>query len=313
VTAQAGSRANVVRLNPQVRVIHFSGYDWWVKSSPARVGPGPNYFSDSTNHVWVDAQGRLHLRISQVSTNWSCAEVVATRTFGYGSYRFELASSVNDLDPNAVLGLFTWSDDPDDAHREIDIEGSRWGNAADVNNAQYVVQPWDMASHLLRYAVPAGQTNSTHLFTWETNRVVFQSMRGSYSPNPSPTQLIRQWTYTRAVPQTGDENVRINLWLYSGRPPTDRQEVECVISSFQFVPLGPAQPAVLTHPNRVQDGSFRFELNGQFDRRYQVEVSNDLLDWHILTTLLATNRLMDFLDPYSAGSERWFYRAVTVP
>ena len=45
------------------------------------------------------------------------------------------------LDARAVLGLFTWNDDAPYTHREIDIELSRWDNASDANNAQYVVQP----------------------------------------------------------------------------------------------------------------------------------------------------------------------------
>ena len=104
VTAQAIASATVERVDPDVRWISFSGYDWWVKTSPGLVGPGPNYFSDSTNNVWLDAQGRLHLRITNRSNLWECAEVVTRRTFGYGSYRFELNSVVNNINPSVVLG-----------------------------------------------------------------------------------------------------------------------------------------------------------------------------------------------------------------
>ena len=75
VTAQAIASATVERVDPSVRWISFSGYDWWVKTSFGLVGPGPNYFSDSTNNVWLDAQGRLHLRITNRSNQWQCAEV----------------------------------------------------------------------------------------------------------------------------------------------------------------------------------------------------------------------------------------------
>ena len=120
------------------------------------------------------------------------------------------------------------------------------GNPADPNNAQYVVEPYNLSGHLARLAVPAGQTNSTLLFTWETNRVGFQSQRGSFSPNPVPANVISNWNYTLTVPPTGDENVHLNLWLSNGAPPTGNQEVEVVIASFQFVPLGAPQPAWLT-------------------------------------------------------------------
>ena len=76
VTAQAMASATAERVDPNLRWISFSGYDWWVKTSSGLVGPGPNYFSDSTNNVWLDAQGRLHLRITNRSNQWQCAELV---------------------------------------------------------------------------------------------------------------------------------------------------------------------------------------------------------------------------------------------
>src|SRR5436305_806293 len=64
------------------RTISFSGYTWAVKASTGRVGPGPNYFSDSTNNVWVDTQGRLHLKITKVGGRWNCAEVINQQSLG---------------------------------------------------------------------------------------------------------------------------------------------------------------------------------------------------------------------------------------
>jgi hypothetical protein len=311
VTAQALASATVERFDPLVGRVRFSDYDWWIKSSPGQVGPGPNYFSDSTNNVWVDALGQLHLRITNRSNQWQCAEIVSQRTFGYGSYRFELAFNVNSLNLNAVLGLFTWSDDPAYAHREIDVECSRWGNAADANNSQFVVQPWDIAGHLVRYAVPAGQTNSTHSFTWATNRIAFQSQRGTYSPAPVPSDVISNWTYQLTVPQSGDENVRLNLWLINGNPPAGNVEVEAVIKSFQFVPPGAPKPPVLTNASHLPAGSFRCSLVGEIDRRYELQGTTNLLTWTVLSTVLATNSVIEFVDS-NAGDVR-FFRAVALP
>lgn len=296
-----------------LRWVRFSGYDWWVKSSAGLAGPGPNYFSDSTNNVWVDAQGQLHLKITYRSGQWQCAEVVSNRSFGYGSYRFALASSVGYLDANAVLGLFTWSDNAADAHREIDVECSRWGNASDSNNAQFVVQPYDATGHLVRFAVPPSQTNATHCFTWETNRLTFQSQRGSYAPNPDPGAVLRSWTYTLGAPPSGDENVRLNLWLFRGAAPAGNQEVEVILPSFQFVPLGPPRPAVLTNFSRLPGGQVQFEILGQKDRRYQVQAATDQAGWQPLASLLATNAWVPFLDASLTASRQRFFRALTLP
>ncbi|MDB6064513.1 MAG: hypothetical protein JWR26_721 [Pedosphaera sp.] len=312
VYAQAAASAVVTREYPGPRWVNFSGYDWWVKTSTNQVGPGPNYFSDSTNNVWVDGQGWLHLRLTNRSNQWQCAELVSARTFGYGSYRFELNSVVNNLDPHVTLGLFTWSDDPAYTYREIDVECSRWSVAADTNNSQFVVQPYNLPGQWVRYQVPPNVTNSTHLFTWETNRISFQSMERSYSPGP--VWLLSSYVFTNApnVPQTGDENVRMNLWLNNG-PPTDNQEVEVVVKSFQFVPLGPPQAAIISQVNMLANGQFQFALLGEPDRRYQVQSSANLISWQDLGTILATNSSMTFVDTNSSVSGRRFYRTVTLP
>ncbi len=303
----------MTRANPSATWLSFSGYQWWLKSSAGLVGPGPNYFSASSNNVWVDAIGQLHLRITNRTNRWECAEIVSARTFGYGSYRFELNSPVNRLNPNVVLGLFTWSDDPAYAHRELDVECSRWANLNDPNNSQFVVQPYNLPGHLVRFAVPATVTNVTACFTWETNRVTFQCLRGSYNPNPSPADIISTWTYSLDVPSSGDENVRINLWLFNGQPPSDNQEPEFIIKNFRFVPDGVALPPRLTAPAFSQNGQAQFRIWSTPDRWLQIEASADLINWQPQATLLASNTFTDVVDSSSPTNKQRFYRAIALP
>ena len=213
------------------RTIQFSGYTWQVKRSTGKVGPGPNQFSDAANSVWVDAQGRLHLKIQKAKGKWTCAEVISNNSFGYGTYRWYVDSRVDALDPWAVLGLFTWNDDAAFNHREIDVEMSRWGAAAN-QNAQYVVQPYDVAGNTVRFSQPA-VAQSTHSFSWTPSSVFAQSLRG-LTATPDGTNLIHQWTFSSGIPQAGGENARMNLWLFRGHAPAAAQEV--VISKFEFVP-----------------------------------------------------------------------------
>ncbi len=207
--------------------LSFSGYSWEAKTSPGLVGPGPNVFSDSPRTSGVDAQGQLHLCITHRDGQWRSAEVVLDRSLGYGTYRFTVASPVGDLDPNVVLGLFTWSDDPAYNHREIDIEFARWGNATDPTNAQYVVQPYDRRGNLARFTQPA-VAPTEHAFTWSSKQVRFSSTTAT-------GQTIASWSYTgRSVPKPGDERTRINLWLAGGAPPANGAEVEVGLSRFSF-------------------------------------------------------------------------------
>ncbi|MGK2849594.1 MAG: glycoside hydrolase family 16 protein [Candidatus Limnocylindrales bacterium] len=209
--------------------VTWSGESWAIKTSRSPVGPGPNVFAKS--NVSVDAQGRLHLRIAKDAAGaWTTAEIIGPRTYGYGTYTFTIESAVDDLDPNVVLGLFTWSDRARYAHREIDIEFARWGDAADPTNAQFVVQPHDIATHLHRFTQPAG-TPTTHRFSWRPGRIDWESRDAAGT-------IVAAFTYTGSdVPPSGDERVRLNLWLFNGASPTDGQPVEVVIRSFTFTPL----------------------------------------------------------------------------
>jgi len=231
VTTAAASERNVV----------FSGYEWGVKSSDAPVGPGPNLFSNSRKNVWTDSQGRLHLRIIRQKNQWYCSEAVLANSLGYGTYRFYIDRRLDNLPPSAVLGLFTWSDAAEQAHREIDIEFSRWGDANN-QSAQYVIQPYDTPGNMTRFDMPARLKTSTHSFLWEPGRVSFLSLKGRKIQDYTVADKIFEWTTSQGIPQPGDETARINLWLFDanrdgvGDPPSNRRNIEVVIRKFEFIP-----------------------------------------------------------------------------
>jgi hypothetical protein len=209
--------------------VTWNGASWQVKSSTAAVGPGPNYFSKS--NVSVDASGFLHLTIQQDASNrWTTAEVIGPTSYGYGTYSFTVATRLDQFDPNVVLGLFTWSDRALYANRELDVEVAKWGNAADPTNAQFVVQPYDKAGHLVRYAT--GSTVRTlQRFEWRAGKVTFTSIRLDTGAT------VASSTYTGSdVPKPGDERVRLNLWLFGGAAPTNGLPTEVVVESFAFAP-----------------------------------------------------------------------------
>jgi hypothetical protein len=215
------------------KAISFSGHAWWVKGSAVPVGPGPNYFSDSAENVWVDSLGQLHLKMTQRNGRWHCSEVVLKNSLGYGRYVFQITGKVGRLDPNVVLGLFTWDNASAEFHREIDIEFARWGVATDPN-AQYVVQPWDRPGNRQRWMIPTALDFSTHGFIWRPDSIAFLSAKGHQTAAP-PDSIIYSWNYKGPnIPTHGNENARINLWLFNGQAPTDTAEVEVIIKKFIY-------------------------------------------------------------------------------
>ncbi len=217
------------------RVLSFSGRSWTVKASAGPVGPGPNYFADTSDDVWVDGNGYLHLRIMFTDGVWHSSEVVGDDVLGYGTYTFTLGSRVDQLDINTVVGLFTWDTSaPEFNYREIDIEFARWGDLL-ADNSQYLVQPWDTVGNTNRWETTLTGNDSTHGFAWKPDRVEFSSFQGS-----PPAAQIQSWTYAGPdVPPEGTSsgNARINFWLTGGNAPSDGQPAELVIKSFDFTPL----------------------------------------------------------------------------
>lgn len=309
------SVAKIITERTSPNAFHWRGFDWEVKNSgPFAFGPGPNRFSDSANNVWVDAAGRLHLRITFRDGQWYCAEVVSRRPFGYGTYRFFVDSAVDTLDPNVVLGLFTYDDDPTGTggHRELDVEISRWGDAADVANSQFVVQPFGIPGNLTRWTIPTSAAPSTHSFAWTAGRVDFVSHNGTFAPPPASVPQIAAWSNTGAsVPVPGDERVRMNLWLFNGLAPTNGQEVEVVISRFAFIPLQPAPPRVRSI-SLDGAGTFHLELTGEPQLWYRLETSFDLSSWSPIGTMIAPEADFELTHAGAGSAPRGFYRAVLV-
>jgi hypothetical protein len=210
--------------------LSFSGYEWEIKRSVGRVGPGPNRFS--AMNVTVDPDGALRLRIAQDRGGWACAEVISRKSFGYGTYRYYVRDT-SGLDLNSILGLFTWDTAAKAlAYRENDIEIGRWGDASS-KNCQYVVQPANRSDHVVRFEVPPGPV--LHEFTWTPSEVRFRSIAGFDASSES--KVIRRHTFTDGISPAGGENARMNFWLLGGHTPQSGKPLDVVVEAFKFLPL----------------------------------------------------------------------------
>ena|SRR5436190_21080648 len=113
------------------------------------------------------------------------------------------------------------------------------------------------------------------------------------------------------VPQPGDENVRMNLWLFNGAAPTNHQEVEIVIKSFSFVPQNKPQPTRLINVRFSPPDQLEFDLQAELDRRYELSASSNLVLWKALGTFLATNSVIGF-NITNNGNDMRFFRTTTL-
>jgi hypothetical protein len=243
--------------------IYFSGYYWNIKNSLGNaVGPGPNKFTASSDNIWMDQNGMLHLKITKYNNIWYCSEVISVKEFGYGTYVFTTASDLTTFNEKTVLGLFTWNDHSfqSQANSEVDIEFARWNNVTDSLLLTYSVQPvWfdNSAPYIERTKKPRIPISplkglSTHIFRWTADSIRWESYTGDQYPGG---QQLATWTYHKnnitrrklegsgisdpiIIPAPEDStNVRFNLWLLNGQAPSNGKEQEVVIKSFRFIPL----------------------------------------------------------------------------
>ncbi len=221
-TVQGRQSATAPAIVP--KYVSFSGYDWEAVQIPSDSG-GVMHINSASN-VWTDGDGFLHLRIVREKDQWTCAELVLTRSLGYGLYKFVMRK-VPPLEPGTVLGLFTY--DPMEAgqnHREIDIELSQWGDP-DAKNAQFAIQPYYVPANVFRFDSPAGRP--THSFRWEPGRVLFQSQRAS-------KQLVAEHVFTSGIPTPGGERIHLNLYTFGKSRTPQQKSVEVVIEKFEYLP-----------------------------------------------------------------------------
>ena len=242
--------------------VFFSGYGWDKKGSGFPVGPGPNYFSTGENNVWLDDNGYLHLKITKENNQWKAAEVISTANMGYGTYIFTLASDVSNFNEKVVFGLFTWDNNSfyEQANSEVDIEFSKWNNASDSLMLTYSVQPvifdnptiYEERTHHPAMSVSSLKGTTTHAFTWKSDKITWASYAGSTYPG---TPQLANWSFDLTnqartkieggltslpivIPAPGQTtNARMNLWLLGGQAPSNNQEIEVIIKSFQYIPM----------------------------------------------------------------------------
>jgi hypothetical protein len=249
------------------RNIEWSGYTWQVRTSHgAPQGPGPNIFSDSADNVFVDATGDLHLKIRKgADGKWLASEIDLNHSLGYGTYEWEVSSRYDQFATNAVGGLFTYISPESvasqtggavgngiaDTPHEIDIEFTgAWGNG----DLYYTTHDGDVPAPSKNYYQPLSGNFTTHRFTWEPGRIIWESFHGHVTgeanpPNPiveqragaGKGQPARHVYAGPVVPQDLNEIPILNFWISSPNPslngPTGGAEQEMIVHSFAYTPL----------------------------------------------------------------------------
>ena len=220
--------------------VNFAGYQWAVKGGDNLQPPGPSPagcdYHAGTESVWVDGEGRLHLKLDEFDTDWRCAEVYLPPLLGFGVYHFLVESRVDQLDKNLVASPFLYRDEDN----ELDIEFSSWAEDPPTQNAQFVVQPYQAGDNRHRFDMALDNEQSTHIIDWREGpaglggQVGFVSMQGHHGAVLFD-QIIEGWiVISENVPVDETLRVHMNLWAIEGSGPSDGQPAEMIVKDFAF-------------------------------------------------------------------------------
>jgi hypothetical protein len=210
--------------------LKFSGYDWAVRTIASNKG-GLNNLYDSQN-AWTDASGALHMQIKKKSDMWSCAEIYLNRSLGYGSYSVTVRDTSH-LELAAIFSMFTFDDSRSEEHfREMDIEVGGRGDAANKNNARYVVQPLYIPGNLFAFATPSGTL--TYVLRWEPGRVTFKTFRGKSTG--ARAQLVSEHEFTSGIAVPGKAIPRLIFYVVASDKHPMQRPSEVVIEKFEYLP-----------------------------------------------------------------------------
>lgn len=228
-TVKGTASGNPLASASNVKSLHFSGYDWVIRT--AKSSRGGILRPYSADNAWVDTQGSLHLKVTRDSDRWVCSEVSMIRSLGYGTYNFEVRD-VAHFEPAAILDLFTWSDqNSEEAHHEMNVTIGRRGDPAS-KNAEYIVEPYYVPSNVSRFNVQAGRM--TYSFDWEPDSITFQTWKGHADASRSPR--IAEHVFISGIPPAGGEVAHMNLCVFGYGKVTLQHEAEVVIDRFQYLP-----------------------------------------------------------------------------
>jgi hypothetical protein len=198
-------------------------------------------------NVSVDANGYLHLKITQSGGKWYCAELFTNDTMGFGTYQWQIEGSVDRMDKNVVLGLFPYGPVAGiggDGTNEIDIEYARWGKSSwpDGNYTVYPNSGSTVGDTTFEFSLNGGSA-VTATFVWSAASVTEMTQSGFHDIGDS-SGMICKWRYAPSNPAVNIPQrampLGMNLWLCGGcgGAPSNGQPLDIIVRKFTHVRPG---------------------------------------------------------------------------
>ena len=141
-----------------------------------------------------------------------------------------------------MLGLFQYAGP--DGQNEIDIEMAKFDNeSTEAGNFTVYPSKSGLDYNSNNFVIRLSGTYTTHRYKWISDSVIFQTLAGHRDDDINE---IKRWEYIPAsttatnnysdyIPQL-PMRVYMNFWLRSAQAPSNGQEAEIVVKSFNYLP-----------------------------------------------------------------------------
>ncbi len=211
----------------QEPTVRFSGFDWKVRTRPGDLASKTNEYS--SENVFVDESGALHLRLLRNAHGWVCSEIRSVRSFGYGTYSASLQDT-GYFEPAIMFSAFTYFDQPTDGdHRELAMRVTRRGVASNTNG-EFSIQPSFVPANFYHFTVPSGPLKL--VMSWHPDEAGFAVSR----EQTRAAKPIVSWPVRTGLPISDDTHMFFNLCNYGYAPLVPTHDTEVVVTAFEFYP-----------------------------------------------------------------------------
>ena len=275
--------------------ITWKGQVWDVTGAEPIGAPSGGQINGNANNVTVDANGYLHVKITQSGSTFTGAQLFTQKNLGFGTYQFQIEGDLANLEKGVVLGLFPYGPTAGigvDGENEIDIEFSKWNDTGSGNNADFTYYP--QTGHGDSNYTPSfehnffinfgGATQTTSRIEWTSTSINSTVMTG-FQPIGTTANVVSPNDYyapsnpSVKIPQQALP-LGINLWTYGSKP---TRALDIVIRDFTFVPLCTSNCSS-SSKSSVKSSSSSSSTSGSFTKLIQAESYTNMSGVQLETT-----------------------------
>ncbi len=174
----------------------------------------------------------ITLIIDKRDEKWYCGEIYLQKPLGYGEYKFSVASPLNNLDKQMVLGFFLYHyDTTTNVLEEIDVELLRHLEGHDDKEGAFTVHQKDQnpVPHFQKAFHVNTDEPIDFTIDWRESKVGFTAVANDNT-------MIADTTYTNDTNIPGPKNMilHINFYLFQGKPPVSGNSRSITIKEVSF-------------------------------------------------------------------------------